>query len=375
MRLLHGEVAAAEWRLDAALSHYTEALEFNPNDAWLNNCAARVSLLMADTKLALRHLEASVRYSSSHRVLQQGSWKPSQTHIGQMLDEYRIDRKALDRLHRCLASSDPAGALSQMMIAYPDYTPAAISLLISLRQTGHLASLNSIKDKKTCWIPATIAQYWDVDIPADVEALCDGWRAMHPSFSYIRFSKAGARRFLIEKGLPEAWRPSTALPSRRCKPISSGLPICFTRAVITSTPTTAASRRSRRSTPAARDLILYQEDFGTVGNNFIGVRPQHPVMENALASAVTAVNRGDADIVWLATGPALLTRSLAVYLAESLPARLATTLIVERHELFRIAAAHTMTAYKHSKKHWTRTTSARPHKPSDVDRASACQAV
>ena len=111
--------------------------------------------------------------------------------------------------------------------------------------------------------------------------------------------------------------------------------------------------------PGDRDLILYQEDFGTVGNNFIGVRPQHPVMENALASAVTAVNRGDADIVWLATGPALLTRSLAVYLAENLPERLARTLIVERHELFRIAAVHTMTAYKHSKKHWTRTTFSR----------------
>ena len=359
VRLLHGEVAAAEWRLDAALSHYTEALEFNPNDAWLNNCAARVSLLMADTKLALRHLEASVRYNSSHRVLQQGSWKPSQTHIGQMLDEYRIDRKALDRLHRCLTSSDPAGALSQMMIAYPDYTPAAISLLISLRQTGRLASLDSIEDKKTSLIPATIAQYWDVDIPADVEALCDGWRAMHPSFSYIRFSKAGARRFLIEKGLPEA----LAAFDRAAEPAMQAdifrLAYLFHEGGYYIDADDRCIAPISTLDPGDRDLILYQEDFGTVGNNFIGVRPQHPVMENALASAVTAVNRGDADIVWLATGPALLTRSLAVYLAESLPARLATTLIVERHELFRIAAAHTMTAYKHSKKHWTRTTFSR----------------
>ena len=44
VRLLHGEVAAAEWRLDAALSHYTEGLKFSPNDAWLSNCAARVAL-------------------------------------------------------------------------------------------------------------------------------------------------------------------------------------------------------------------------------------------------------------------------------------------------------------------------------------------
>ena len=105
-----------------------------------------------------------------------------------------------------------------------------------------------------------------------------------------------------------------------------------------------------------RDLILYQEDFGTVGNNFIGVRPRHPAIGSALANAVTAVNRGDADIVWLATGPALLTRSLAVYLAEKLPERLGKTLIVDRHQLYGIAAFHTMTAYKHSKKHWTRTT-------------------
>ena len=274
VRLLHGEVAAAEWRLDAALSHYTEALEFNPNDAWLNNCAARVSLLMADTKLALRHLEASVRYSSSHRVLQQGSWKPSQTHIGQMLDEYRIDRKALDRLHRCLTSSDPAGALSQMMIAYPDYTPAAISLLISLRQTGRLVSLDSIKDKKTSLIPATIAQYWDVDIPADVEALCDGWRAMHPSFSYIRFSKAGARRFLIEKGLPEA----LAAFDRAAEPAMQAdifrLAYLFHEGGYYIDADDRCIAPISTLEPGDRDLILYQEDFGTVGNDFIGVRPR-----------------------------------------------------------------------------------------------------
>ena len=64
-------------------------------------------------------------------------------------------------------------------------------------------------------------------------------------------------------------------------------------------------------------------------------------------------------MLWLSTGPGLLTRSLAFHLAENLPERIGKTLILERYELFRIAALHTRTAYKQSKKHWTRTTFSR----------------
>jgi tetratricopeptide (TPR) repeat protein len=356
VRLLHGEMAAAEWDLDKAFSHYVEGLKFNPNDAWLNNCAARVALLKADIEAAQRHLEASVRYSSSHRVLQQGSWKPSQTHIGQMLDEYRIDAEALGRLHRALAHPDPADALSQMLIAYPDYTPAAISLFIALRQTGRLASLDSIGRKGGSLIPVTIAQYWDVDIPADVKALCEGWRAAHPAFSYVRFSKADARRFLVAKGLLDALAAfdRAVEPAMQADIFRLAYLFCEGGYYIDADDRCIAPIPTLD--PGDRDLILYQEDFGTVGNNFIGVRPRHPAIGSALESAVKAVNRGDADMVWLATGPALLTRSLAVYLSENLADRLPRTLIVERHELYRVAAVHTITAYKHSKKHWTRTT-------------------
>ncbi len=103
------------------------------------------------------------------------------------------------------------------------------------------------------------------------------------------------------------------------------------------------------------DLILYQEDYGTVGNNFLGATPRHPAIGLALAGAVGAVNRGDADVVWLATGPGLVTRSVARYLAEDLPERLARTRILERHELRPALAMHCASSYKLTGRHWIRS--------------------
>ena len=65
--------------------------------------------------------------------------------------------------------------------------------------------------------------------------------------------------------------------------------------------------------PGGRALIVYQEDLGSIGNNFIGARPGHPVIQRALSNGAAAINRGDSDILWLSTGPGLLTRSFAAW--------------------------------------------------------------
>lgn len=105
------------------------------------------------------------------------------------------------------------------------------------------------------------------------------------------------------------------------------------------------------------DLLLYQEEYlGSTGNNFIGVRPGHPVIVSALEAAVTAVNRGNSDILWLSTGPGVLTRQVAAYLASDLEARLEKVLILRSHELESSVAVWALASYKHTQKHWSRTT-------------------
>jgi mannosyltransferase OCH1-like enzyme len=68
--------------------------------------------------------------------------------------------------------------------------------------------------------------------------------------------------------------------------------------------------------PEAASLVVYQDDFAVLGTNFIAAAPSNPVITTALRLAVDAVNRGDSDIGWLSTGPALLTRAFAQFAAE-----------------------------------------------------------
>ena len=65
-------------------------------------------------------------------------------------------------------------------------------------------------------------------------------------------------------------------------------------------------------------FVAYQEEFSTLGNNVMGAAPGHPIITIALENAIEALAQGDTDIVWLSTGPGLLTRSFA----QALPAKM-----------------------------------------------------
>jgi mannosyltransferase OCH1-like enzyme len=62
--------------------------------------------------------------------------------------------------------------------------------------------------------------------------------------------------------------------------------------------------------PNNATLVLYQEEYGTVANSCIAVVPRHPAIGLALKLATSAINRGDSELLWLSTGPRLLTRAL-----------------------------------------------------------------
>ena len=94
--------------------------------------------------------------------------------------------------------------------------------------------------------------------------------------------------------------------------------------------------------------------------------PRHPLIVLALRLAVNAVNRGDTDMVWLLTGPALLTRAFAQALAAGAiaPAALGSeVLLLRRRELFRAVAIHCAAGYKQTMQHWRNTTFAARGKP------------
>ncbi len=353
VHLLAGELAAAQWRVDEAYAHYVKGISLNAADSWLADCAARAALLRVDVDAARRHLNESARHNASHRTLNQGASKPSQTHIGQLLDEYRLDVVALERLRNCLSQADPSRAIAELVLQAPDYTPAAIALFVSLRQRPIPPSLESAKSDGQSPIPRQIAQFWDHNIPDDIAELCDGWRRAHPDYAYRLFSQEDAQRFLAEKGMSTALAAFNRAKEPAMKADLIRLAYLFAEGgyYIDADDRCIASLATLNH--GGCQLILYQEDFGTLGNNFIAAKPRHPAIGLALAGAVESINRQDSDMIWLSTGPGLLTRSIARYLAQSLGDRLNETLILERHELFRAIAIHTRAGYKETRKHWS----------------------
>jgi mannosyltransferase OCH1-like enzyme len=108
--------------------------------------------------------------------------------------------------------------------------------------------------------------------------------------------------------------------------------------------------------PAGADFVAYQEDFGTLGNNFLGVVPGHPVIRRALDLGALALNRGDSDTMWLSTGPGLVTRAFAQILAEidDPDTWLERNIVLERWQYHRAVAEHARVQYKRSSRHWSR---------------------
>jgi hypothetical protein len=94
--------------------------------------------------------------------------------------------------------------------------------------------------------------------------------------------------------------------------------------------------------------------FGSVGNNFLGAAPGHPVIARALQQAVESINRGDRDVIWLSTGPGMMTRVLAQCLADPAGAEelLRSSLLLEPGQLNRAVAVHCRLNYKKTKLHW-----------------------
>ena len=64
------------------------------------------------------------------------------------------------------------------------------------------------------------------------------------------------------------------------------------------------------------DLVVWQEDRGNLGNNFIAAIPEHPAIIRAIEIGLDSIEDGFSESIWLSTGPGLLTRAVGSYLSD-----------------------------------------------------------
>ena len=316
----------------------------------------RVQIKELDLDGARDTLRQLVRSEAGYRAAQGKSNNISQTQLGQLIDEYALEPDALAEMQaiRHLPAARRMGQLRDIAMRYPDATAAAITLLVAMRQDGQFA-LRTVPQGQQRGIPARICQFWDtLDVPADILAYMESWRDQHQGWEFLRFDDDAAYDFLMR--YPEEVR--TAYRRARSTAMKSDL---FRLAWLYAEGGYYADADDRCIAaiddwvPADYRLVLWQEEFGSIGNNFIGAAPRHPLIGIALRQAVNAINRGDVDILWLSTGPGLLTRTFARLLpfyAEDWPSFLEDIAVLDRGDYFRMVAPHCHAAYKTTDKHW-----------------------
>ena len=314
-------------------------------------------MLSFDLEQAHEHLCALARLNRGVNRLKGVSASPSQTHYGQLFDEFRLDRNACARTREALdmGGDEKIDALRAIVREFPDYTPGAIALLVALRQSG--AFRREFLAGVAC-IPMALAQFWDdAVLPADLETYVASWRRHTPDLAHRRLDAREARAFLREIGRVDALRAFDRAAEPAMKADIFRLGWLYHHGGVYAD---CDDRCQAELSPLLRDgaeLVLYQEDLGSTGNNFLACAPRHPLVGAAFDAAVRAVNQGKTEILWLATGPGLLTRMLGQWLADAQDWRekLSRIRVLDRHELLAFVAIHCAASYKRTERHWSRT--------------------
>jgi mannosyltransferase OCH1-like enzyme len=182
------------------------------------------------------------------------------------------------------------------------------------------------------------------------------WREYHPDHEFILFDDVSARNFIASHFAEDVLQAYVQArhPAQKADIFRLAFLLASGGFYVDADDRCLAPISS--VVPAGAEFVSYQEDFGTLANNFLGAVPRHPVIRRALELGVLALNRGDNDTLWLATGPGLLTRAFAQVVSEraDLESWLERTIVLERWHFHRAVAEHCRLQYKRSNMHWSR---------------------
>jgi tetratricopeptide (TPR) repeat protein len=350
--LMQGQIAEAQRNPTAARDAFQAALKEDDRLAAAHEGLARARLLLRQPGEARASLVAARQLQAGELIARGRSSTPLRGVLGELINEARIALAAEAGWEP--AEMESVQALLRSHRAAPDLTSLTLAVLGSLRRGGRLDPRPEVAGAPLR-VPRLIHQYWDMPaLPAEVAELMRSWRLENPGWSYRRHDRASARQYLIEHGMPEAARAFAAArqPAQQAD--------LFRLAILLLEGGVYADADDRCVAPLDEALggvefLSWQEGLGSVGNNFIAVVPGHPVIASALEQAMEAMFRGDAETMWMSTGPGLLSRSLVQYLAGDttrLGALGREIVILERWDLRRFCVPHCKTSYKLGGNHW-----------------------
>lgn len=209
-------------------------------------------------------------------------------------------------------------------------------------------------------IPRRVMQYWSQgEPPPELAQIMRGW-AEAEGFSYARFNRLGALRFLNEE-LGRDWAAALRLAGHPAEE-SDFFRLCWlvVRGGIYADCDDLLVGSPEGLIRGERGLVVFRESRGTIANNLLLAEPAHPVLVHAAVSAKQALLRRDNDSVWSKTGPGLLTRVVAAACAEAAARQARPDVTIHPfHRAGRHVRSHIELDYKKTARYWNAATHGR----------------
>jgi mannosyltransferase OCH1-like enzyme/Tfp pilus assembly protein PilF len=353
---MQSELAKAQYDLVLAKEIAHNGFLLDTKNTGFKNYLVLLDLMLGSTSSAhaeLKRLRALAQSDSFHNV-----WPSALGNIqGRLYAEMRTNpfaEQQLSSIYEKQISEWPA-ALSRIMQDEPNYIGFGMLLLGALRSLGCLSELNQAGHFEQSPIPKVIVQYWDAEhIPEDIQKTMSTWAEVNPGYEHRIFNDVTAELFLknhFDSSVVRAFQMSNHAAMRadifrlaylkQCGGIYAD-----------------ADDLCRHSIDSWFDvgceLFLLQEHLGTVGNNFIASRPNHPFVEVAFERVLNQILNRQGD-VWFASGPGCITVTFCQYYLDSLSCGLLPDGVIMKtcYELEQKISIQLPRQYKRSNQNWS----------------------
>jgi len=356
----HARLALARFELQSAQDLVGEAIQCLGADPELLNLKSRIALMRGagqEALASLRERSALLQRAglpASHPEAQGGFNLHLVREYGGNIYAAKALRESQDRL-----PVERVGAIAQILRTEPTHFGAAHQLLISLRQGGAFADREppgGRSNHPTSPVPRKIVQFWDQpEIPGDILHGMLSWPQQCLGFEHQIFNDASAHAFIqrtCDKTVAKAYRQANH-PAMRADIFR--LAYLAVEGGIYADADDICRRSVGDLLSPNVELVLVQEDLGSIGNNFICVRPEHPFIAAALEQVVTQVLKKQQNIIWFLTGPGAMTQRFCLYFLDVLAAgELPQEVqILDFYALQQHLSMHLPRAYKRGALHWT----------------------
>lgn len=350
-------IAMVDGNLGRAVSRIGDAVRQVPDNPGYWEMKARCEMLSGELSAAMVSHRTSVRLRAKQDVRGHRSVKDMQSLPGMHLNEFRlfVDGADLEYCGSDKAQTRAATYFRQRLSDNPSSTPHAMYLLSALSRMGKIDEMPKTGhlNLTSPAIPMSVVQYWDKPDPPDqVATIMAENRKLNPDHEFRLFNDRTAAEYLRNKGELDALRAYRLAPHPAAKSDIFRLAILWHEGGLY----LDADDRCRAPLSSFVDHRLrflgYQEPFMSIGNNFLAVRPQDPIVRAALDDACRAFGSTQGESFWLSTGPGAITRALALHGTETDGGLLPGISVFPMWQLQRYIAMHIPLAYKTTGDHW-----------------------